>query len=103
MVIDEKLLLHWWDCYSRVWYTKDEYQAFKNLIKEHGADKIFDIAVNSYIDGDASPSRVLKSLRDDSFEILLEGVKDIDEMSDSERQVYNVSRREFYDMLTSEL
>lgn len=93
----EELLLHWWHYYGRLWYTLEELEKFREIIKEKGAEKVLEAAIASVICQDGKNTALLMSIRANKVEELFATLPKIDEMSAESKEAYKKIKREFLD------
>ena len=100
MTIEKGLLIHWWHYYGKRIYTLAELEEFEEVIDKYGADRVFDVAVASYICGDGSPTVILASIRKGVVNELFESLPDISKMEDDEKAQYNTIREKLFQIIS---
>lgn len=100
MAIEKGLLLHWWHYYGKSIYTLAELEEFEKVIDEYGAEKVFDVAIASYICGDGSPTVMLGSIRQGAVKELFDALPDVSKMEESEKEQYNAIRDELLQIIS---
>ena len=93
----EELLLHWWHYYGRLWYTFEEIEKFREIIKEKGAEKVLEVAVASVICQDGKNTALLMSIRENKLDELFAALPNIDEMSPESKEMYQKVKSKFLD------
>ncbi len=100
MVIEKWLLIHWWHYYGKCMYTLAELEEFEEVIDKYGADRVFDVAVASYICGDGSPTVMLASIRIGAVDELFKSLPDISKMEEDEKTQYYTIREELFQIIS---
>ncbi len=100
MEIDKRILIHWWHYYGRSVYTLAELSQFEEIIDKYGADRVFDVAVASYIFDDGSPTAILASIRNNSVNDLFESMPDITKMDENKKALFILARKELYQIIS---
>lgn len=95
MDIKEELLMHWFHYYGKSIYTFAELETFQESIEKYGAEKVLQIAVMSWANGDGSPQIILMSIRKNILPELFETLPDISEMDEEAKEQYEILRDAF--------
>ena len=100
MAIEKGLLIHWWHYYGKGIYTLAELEEFEKVIDEYGADRVFDVAVASYVCGDGSPTIMLASIRKGAVKELFDSLPDVSKMEGKEKEQYEAVRKELAQIIS---
>lgn len=100
LAIEKPLLVHWWHYYGKGIYTFEELEKFDKIIDKYGAERVFDVAIASYICGDGSPTIMLKSIRNNCVKELFESLPSTSNMNETELEQYTAVRNSLVEQFT---
>lgn len=93
-----ELLQHWWYYYGKMMITLDEWEQFNKLV-EKDSNKMFELAVVSYIHG-ISSQPLVSAIRKNMVDELMLTLPNIEEIKDEKiKTMYKQAESEFISMI----
>ena len=99
--ITEDLLLSWWHNCGEEIYTLSELEQFKQIIRQYGVERVFEIVIASVIVDDGSPTMLLTAMRCNRADELFESLPDVSTFSEDNKKVFENVKNTLLEALTS--